>query len=186
MSTNGSTLFEEQSRHVLRINARRCLRRTTMVRITSDVTWTPGRANKVLGAGVQRSYVHSSIKYSRVITNQQLYDVTKCEPLSIVTERRRLSWLGHLMRLNPETPAWQSCKEALRQVKRKPGRPPMTWITPIQQDLSKRDIHINLRDISAIEKLESMGHDRVGWKARCSMREPRETSPLSSVSARST
>ena len=34
-----------------------------MVRITSDVNWTPGRANKVLGlgAGVQISYVHSSI-----------------------------------------------------------------------------------------------------------------------------
>ena len=31
-----------------------------MVRITSDVNWTPGRANKVLGAGVQTSYVHSS------------------------------------------------------------------------------------------------------------------------------
>ena len=32
MSTNGSTVFEEQSRHVLRNNARRCLCRTTMVR----------------------------------------------------------------------------------------------------------------------------------------------------------
>ena len=61
MSTNGSTVFEEQSRHVLRNNARRCLRRTTLLRITSDVTWTPARANKVLGAGVQTSYVHSSI-----------------------------------------------------------------------------------------------------------------------------
>ena len=40
MSTNGSTVFEEQSRHVLRNNARRCLRRTTMLRITSDVNWT--------------------------------------------------------------------------------------------------------------------------------------------------
>ena len=65
------------------------------------------------------------IKYPRVIINQQLYDVTKCEPWSN-TERRRLSWLGHLMRLNPETPASQSFKEALRPVKRKPGRPPMT------------------------------------------------------------
>ena len=102
------------------------------------------------------------IKYPRVITNQQLYDVTKCEPWSIVTERRQLSWLGHLISLNPETPARQSFKEALRPVKRKPGRPPMTWITTIQQDLSKRDIHINLRNISAIEKLESMCHDRVG------------------------
>ena len=77
-----------QSRHVLRNNASRCLRRT-MVRITSDVTWdsrtagqpdsrtagqpdsrkagkpesrTAGITNKVLEAGVQTSYVHSSIK----------------------------------------------------------------------------------------------------------------------------
>ena len=41
-----------------------------------------------------------------------LETLTKCEPWSIVTERRRLSWLGHLMRLNPETPARQSLKEA--------------------------------------------------------------------------
>ena len=109
------------------------------------------------------------IKHPRVITNQQLYDVTKCEPWSIVTERPRLSWLGHLMPLNPEMPARQSFKEALRPVKRKHGRPPMTWITTIQQDLSNRDIHINLRDISAIEKLESMCHDRMTWKARCSI-----------------
>ena len=34
-----------------------------------------------------------------------LETLTKCEPWSIVTERRRLSWLGHLMRLNPQTPA---------------------------------------------------------------------------------
>ena len=35
-----------------------------MVSITSDVNWTPGRANKVLGAGVQTSYVHSSKIYN--------------------------------------------------------------------------------------------------------------------------
>ena len=124
------------------------------------------------------------IKYPLVITNQQLYDVTKCEPWSVVTERRRLSWLGHLIRLNPETPARQSFKEALRPVKRKPGRPRMTWITTIQQDLSKRDVHINLRDISAmLEKLESMCHDRMGWKARCSMRGTPRDVTTESVSA---
>ena len=51
------------------------------------------------------------IKYPRVITNQQLYDLTKYEPLSIVTEHRRLSWLRHMMRLNPATPARQYFSE---------------------------------------------------------------------------
>ena len=118
------------------------------------------------------------IKYPRVITNEQLHDLTKCEPWSIVTERRRLSWLGHLMRLNPETSARQSVKEALSPAKRNPGRPPTTWITTIQKDLTKRGIYINLRGINVIKELESMCHDRAGWKARCSMRGTRETSPL--------
>ena len=106
------------------------------------------------------------IKYPRVITNQQRYDVTKCEPWSVVTERRRLSWLGHLLLLNPETPARKFFTEWSGSL----SDPPMTWITTIQQYLTKRDKHINLRDISAIEKIDSMCHDRVGWKARCSMR----------------
>ena len=43
-----------------------------------------------------------------------------------------------------------------------------SWGIPLL--LITRDIHINLRDISAIEKLDSMCHDRLSWKARCSMR----------------
>ena len=39
---------------------------------------------------------------------------------------------GIVMRLNPETPARQS---------RKPGRPPMTWITTIQQYLYPRETY---------------------------------------------
>ena len=35
----------------------------------------------------------------------------------------------------------------------------------IQQDLTKRWMCINLRDINAIEELESMCRDRVWWKA---------------------
>ena len=116
------------------------------------------------------------IKYPCVITNQKLYDLTKCEPWSIVTERRRLSWLGHLIRLNPETPARQYFKEALRPAKRKPGRPPTTWITTIQKDPTERGIYVNLR--GTIKELESMCHDRAGWKAGCSMRGTSETSPL--------
>ena len=118
------------------------------------------------------------IKYPRVITNQQLYDLAQCGPWSIVTERRRLSWLGHLMRFNQEKPARQSFKEALRPAKRKPGRPPTTWITTIQKDPTERGIYINLRGINAIKVLESMCHDRAGWKATCSMWGSRETSPL--------
>ena len=68
------------------------------------------------------------------------------------------------MRMNPETSTRQSFKEALRPAKAKPGRPPTTWISVIQQDLTKICMHINLRGINAIEEPESMCHDRAGWK----------------------
>ena len=86
------------------------------------------------------------------------------------------------MRLNPETPARQSFKEALRPVKRKPGIPPMTWISTIQQDLTKIGIYIILRDVSAIEELDLMCNDRVGCKTRCRMRGTRRDVTNESVS----
>ena len=80
------------------------------------------------------------------------------------------------MRMNPETSARQSFKVALRPAK--PGRPPTTWISVIQQYITNICMHINLRGINAIKELESICYDRAGWKARCSMRGTRETSPL--------
>ena len=61
MSTNGTTAFKEQSRHVLRNNA--SLRRTTMVRnyVRRDVGQPELITNKLPEDGVQTSYVHSSI-----------------------------------------------------------------------------------------------------------------------------
>ena len=75
VSTNGTTVFKEQSRHVLRNNASRCLRRTTMVRnyVRRDVgqpdSRTAGIANKLTEAGVQTSYVHSRNKRKSIDGN---------------------------------------------------------------------------------------------------------------------
>ena len=54
---------------------------------------------------------------------------------SQVIKARRLTWLGHLMRLNSETPARKAIKEHLRKVKRPRGRQTTNWIQAIQQDL---------------------------------------------------
>ena len=50
--------------------------------------------------------------------------------------RRRLNWVGHLMRLPPETPARISIYEALRTTKRKRGKAKTTWLKVIEKDLS--------------------------------------------------
>ena len=94
------------------------------------VLWTTTKTiNDSIDAFHRRQLRYAlGIQYPRVITNEQLYDVTKCEPWSIVTERRRLSWLGHLMRLNPETPARQSFKEAFKTSEEE------AWQTPDDMD----------------------------------------------------
>ena len=69
------------------------------------------------------------------ITNIELYSKTKTEEWNITIQRRRLNWLGHLMRLHPETPARLAFADYLRKVKRPKGRPQRTWMELIKHDL---------------------------------------------------
>ena len=77
-----------------------------------------------------------NIRWPKKISSQKLYEMTKVEPWSRMIRRRRLNWLGHLMRLPPETPARISLHEALRTTKRKRGKAKTTWLKVIEKDLS--------------------------------------------------
>ncbi len=50
--------------------------------------------------------------------NKDLYKCTRQEPWSQNIKRRRLRWLGHLMRLPVETPAQQALQESICPTKR--------------------------------------------------------------------
>ena len=65
-----------------------------------------------------------------------LYNKTESIPRSEITQRRRLNWLGHLMRLSDETQAKQALTEFLRKSKGPPVRPKTTWLSQIKQELS--------------------------------------------------
>ena len=80
--------------------------------------------------------------------------------------RRRLSWVGHLMRLPPETPARISIYEALRTTKRKRGKAKTTWLKVIEKGLSgnvKLDVFKDLAEIT-IMKLINVTRDREVWR----------------------
>ena len=49
-----------------------------------------------------------NIKWTWKMSNIKLYEITKSEPWSVTIKRKRLSFLGHVMRLDPETPARKS------------------------------------------------------------------------------
>ena len=109
------------------------------------------------------------VKYPKIMSDKQVYEMTKCIPWSETIKHRRLSWLGHLMRLDPEVPARLSLAEALTPAKRKVGHPPTTWLMKVKKDLKNLNIDINL-DLTAIPKLEAVCCDRISWRARCGRR----------------
>ena len=77
-----------------------------------------------------------NIRWPKKISSQKLYEMTKVEPWSRTIRRRRLNWLGYLIRLSPETPARISLYEALRTTKRKRGKAKTTWLKVIEKDLN--------------------------------------------------
>ena len=86
-----------------------------------------------------------NVKYPKVISNEKLYNITKETPISERIKRRRLALLGHILRLDPDTPAQKALKYYLTPHKRPVGRPPVTWIQLITQDLTNTTKHHNIK-----------------------------------------
>ena len=76
--------------------------------------------NKTLDAFHRRQLRKAlNIKWPKVIEHEKLYQLTNTTPWSTIITKRRISWLGHLMRLDSDTPARIALKEALKQSPRK-------------------------------------------------------------------
>ena len=107
----------------------------------------------------QRSLLRKllNIRWPQTISNRNLYEQTNEILWSKKIKSRRLSWLGHLLRLPEDTPARQALAEAQRQVRRPRGRPKTTWISAIQKEL--KEIHEDLNLLAATEKAQ----DRTLW-----------------------
>ena len=105
------------------------------------------------------------IRYPRVITNEAIYELTKCKKWSATITQRRLSWFGHLMRLPAETPARVAFEEALKPARRRQGRPRTIWTNVIQKDLNTAKIEIELTATDAIPKLIELCKERDDYKS---------------------
>ncbi len=102
------------------------------------------------------------IKWPYTISNKQLYERTKEQKWSNKVKKRRMSFLGHLLRLPSEAPAQQALHEALIPVQRPPGRPKTTWISSINEDLKNIDPTLKL-SLESSEVLE-VAQDRSRWR----------------------
>ena len=105
------------------------------------------------------------INWQRNITNNELYIRTKCEPWSEKIRKRKLTWLGHIMRLHPEAPARKALQEYLRKVKRPQGRPKTTWMQTVRQDLARIGITLDLsKEAQTLSRLSELTQDRENWR----------------------
>ena len=63
-----------------------------------------------------------NIKWPKQITTEALYELTKVEKWSHKIKKRRLTFLGHIMRLDRTTPVRIAFEEAVEQGRNKRGR----------------------------------------------------------------
>ena len=100
-----------------------------------------------------------NIRWPRKMRNEELYEITKMRKWRVEIKWRRLSWLGHLLRLPDETPAKQSLYESLRKVKKPRGKSKLPWLDLINSDLKCVGLHTN-----DITELLRIANDRQAWK----------------------
>ena len=81
--------------------------------------------------------------------------------------KRRLTWLGHLTRLDERTPARLALKEYLKEVRRPPGRPKLTWVKLVINNLQKySDLNLNyVSENSTFNELFILCADRQKWRS---------------------
>ena len=104
-----------------------------------------------------------NIKYPRIIKNEKLYALTQEIPLSQKIRKRRLTLLGHILRLDPETPAQKALKYFMTPHPKPVGGQKKTWIGLITKDLKKtlKDEKIKTPlKMKGIESLTRMAEDR--------------------------
>ena len=75
--------------------------------------------------------------YPKKISNVKIYNLSKEIPLSEKIKKRRLTLFGHILRLDPNTPAQKALEFFLTPPKHPVGRPHHTWIAQITNDLKQ-------------------------------------------------
>ena len=79
--------------------------------------------------------------------------MTGVEKGSSIVKKRRLSWLGHLLRFDQELPAKKTLAEYLRKVKKKSGRRKNCCIDIIKSNFQYLNINDEARGLLRNTKL---------------------------------
>jgi len=102
------------------------------------------------------------IKYPYTIRNENLYSRTNEKKWSYKIKVRRLRFLGHIYRMERNTPVRKALNEASTYFKNQKNWNKMTWISQINNDLKSVDQNLSFERVS----VESLAEDREWWETR--------------------
>ncbi len=83
-----------------------------------------------------------NIKWPNKISNTNLNNITNQIPWSKNIKQRRLNWVGHLVRLDDDTPAIQALIQATKSYKKPQGGQKLTWLKQIKNYLKNTTLDI--------------------------------------------
>ena len=105
-------------------------------------------------------------RYPKTISSEKLYTLANETLLSTKIRRRRLALLGHILRLDPETPAQRAIRYYVAPHPRPAGRPPLTWIALVTKDLEDTLQRHNIKTpltATSLEQLRTLAEDKTLW-----------------------
>ena len=129
-------------------------------------TWTLSKQLEHTVDAYQRRLLRKviNVQWPRLISNNDLYERTKMKPWSIVINKRRLTWLGHVLRLPHGTPAQKSLRTFIKPTKRPSGRPKTTWFSTVISDLKNNTaIQLSQNNVENLDTIEELCSDRKAW-----------------------
>ena len=100
--------------------------------------WTITKQLSIQIDSFQRKLIRTfilNVKWPIIVKNEDVYEQTKISPLTKTIKYRRLKWFSKLARLDPNTPVRQGLTYALSPYKKPRGRPQLTWLSMMKNEL---------------------------------------------------
>jgi hypothetical protein len=135
----------------------------TPIFLYNSELWTLTKSKEKKIDAFQRSLLRKimNIKWPKKITNKTLMNATKEQTWTDTITSRRLSWFGHVCRLNEDAPAQIALKYIrINQNMKKPkGGQKTTWIKQLENDMKRMNMNLN--------EAEEISKDRLNWRQKC-------------------
>ena len=132
----------------------------TSVFLYNSSTWTLTKTEEASIDSFQRKMIRINvlnIAWPKKISNERVYQISKLQPWSEKIQKQKLTWFGHVMRMDENIPARKALKYAMQPFKRAQGRPKETWIKSTEK-LIKEKLNMTW------QQAEQAAQDRKAWR----------------------